>query len=35
MNNISFTYGPKGKNPDTDEWDYKYLVPAIKEQQGV
>ena len=35
MNNISFIYGPKHKNPFTDEFDDKYLVPAIKDQQGV
>ena len=34
MNNISFTFTPKGKNPETNEWDYRYLVPAVKDQQG-
>lgn len=35
MNNIAYTYGPKLKNPETGEWDSKYLVPAVKDQQGV
>ena len=33
--NISFIYGPKEKNPYTGEWDNSYLVPAIKDQQGI
>ena len=34
-NNVAFIYGPKEKNPYTGEWDYKYLVPAVKDQKGV
>ena len=34
-NNISFIYGPKRKDPFTGEWNDKYLVPAVKDQQGV
>ena len=33
-NNISFIYGPKQKDPFTGEWNNKYLVPALKDQQS-
>lgn len=33
-NNISFIYGPKQKDPFTGEWNNKYLVPAVRDQQG-
>lgn len=34
MENVSFIYGPKQKDPFTGEWNNKYLVPAVKDQQG-
>ena len=34
ITNIAYIYNVKGKNPYTNEWDYRYLVPAVKDQQA-
>ena len=32
--NFAFIYRPKEKNPYNGNWDYEYLVPAVKNQKG-